>query len=458
MFEPKTHRLSPLDWLMPRSYVSHIICFASSSAPVPQILRNGLVGTLKDVPYLASEIVDQSRPKGSVTLSEPCAGVDDLFYMRDLSATVNYNDLRAQDFAPSTFNGLDVFGALGCSASRPRVFQAMLTLMSGGFVLSVSVHHSTTDITGFGALLKIWASHCSSHSSRPISFSDNWLDRGALFPIRHEVADAAPIDLPALLHREAEDDVQKREPVENFDQLETLIFKYSSNTLRTLKDEVIQRLDTDEIPWVSTSDILYGLLWSAVIYAENQDQIDTASVNLARRSILRRKQVRHLRIPVNVRGRLSPSLPQNYLGAAFGVCLATVEKADLIDIGAKSGEESIAALARVAMAVRKAISSVDDKAIKEAVAYLAAQDDLTGLKLGPQAAHVTIVSWADENVYELDWGKDLGHCEAVRIPELRKKRHPIILPRLTNGDLEFLVCFNKSTMDLFRDGLIRNLQ
>ncbi|KAF5008575.1 hypothetical protein FDECE_5158 [Fusarium decemcellulare] len=458
MFESKTHRLSPLDWLMPRSYVGHIICFTSSNAPVPQILRDGLAGTLKDVPYLASEIVDQRHPKGSVTLSEPCAGLDDLFYIRDLSATVDYNDLRAQDFSPSSFNGLDVFGDLGSSAGRRPVFQAVLMLMSGGFVLSVSAHHSTTDITGFGALLKIWASHCSSRSSQPVSFSANWLDRGALFPTSHEVADATPIDLPALLHREAAEGVQKREPVENVDQLETVIFKYSSNTLRILKQKVTRHLGTDDIPWVSTSDILYGLLWSAVTYAENQEEADTASVNLARRSILRRKQVRQIRIPVNVRGRLSPSLPQNYLGTAFGVCLATVEKADLIDIGAKSGDESIAALAKVAMAVRKAISTVDDKAIKEAVAYLAVQDDLTGLKLGPQAANVTIVSWADENVYEMDWGKDLGHCEAVRIPELRKKRHPIILPRLPNGDLEFFVCFNKSTMDLFRDGLIRNLQ
>ncbi|KAJ4256806.1 hypothetical protein NW762_008902 [Fusarium torreyae] len=452
-----TRDLSPLDWLMPRSYINHIICFPSSSPSVSQTLRQGLASTLVDVPYLTSEIVGQKYPGGSVALSENRASVDDLFCVKDLCPVADYKDLRAQDFHPSSFKGLDrVLRDSVFSGNRAPVFRAMLLLLNDGFVLSVSVHHSTTDITGFGVLLKIWASHCNSHSSQPIGFSSDWLDRRALFPMSDGTPNPTLINLPTLLRRENVEGVEKSEAAgadENLDHLETMIFKYSGDFLRSLKDEVIKHVDTDEVPWISTSDVLYGLLWGAVTYAEDHERMGATSLHVAERGTLHHKEVRRMRIPVNVRSRLRPSLPQNYIGSAFAVSLATVEKADLDDI-TKSGEGSIAALARVAVAIRKSILTVDSRAMKDVLTFLAAQNDLTGIKLGQQATDLSIVSWADENVYELDWGKEIGQCEAVRVSTLKKKRYPVILPRRLNGDLEFFACFEKSTMGLFGEVLV----
>ncbi|CAG9982539.1 unnamed protein product [Clonostachys byssicola] len=404
-----THSLSPLDWLMPRSYINHIICFASSSSSAPQVFRQGLADTLRDIPYLASEIADQEYPKGSIALSESDASVGDLFRVRDLSAAADYNDLRAHNFSPSSLKGLDFSLEDLVSSGRRPIFRAVLLLMNGGSVLSVSVHHSTTDITGFGALLKIWASHCSSHSSQPIGFSADWLDRRALLPSNYVTPDAAQINLPTLLHRVIADDVEKSGGHDDPDHLDTLIFKLSGDALQSLKGEVIKHLDTDVVPWVSTSDVLYGILWAAVTYAE--DQADPAQ-----RDISGRETVRQMRFPVNVRSRLRPPLPKDYIGSAFVVALATVDNTDLIDIATKDAEASIAALARVAAAIRKSILTIDNEAMEEIVGFLAAQHDLAGLKLGQQAADVSIVSWADENVYELDWGKEIGRCTLSSCP------------------------------------------
>ncbi|CAG9946086.1 unnamed protein product [Clonostachys rosea f. rosea IK726] len=434
-----THHLSPLDWLMPRSYINHIICFASSSSSAPQVLRQGLADTLRDIPYLAGEITDQEHPKGSIALSEPYASVDDLFRVRDLSTAAEYKDLRAHNFSPSSLKGLDFsLGDLVSSGRRP-IFRAVFLLMNSGSVLSINVHHSTTDITGFGALLKIWASHCSLHSSQPVGFAADWLDRRALLPSNYVALDAAQINLPTLLHREAADGIKKSGGHDDPDHLETLVFKLSGDTLRSLKGEVTKHLDTDVVPWVSTSDVLFGLLWAAVTYAEDQE-------DPARRGTPGRATARQMRFPVNVRSRLRPPLPENYLGSAFVVALATVDNTDLLNIIVKDVEPSIAALARVATAIRKSILAINNKAVEEVVGFLAAQDDLAGLKLGQQATDVSIVSWADESVYELDWGQEIGRCEAVGIPALKNKRYPVILPRCLNGDLELFVCFNKSTM------------
>ncbi|VUC33653.1 unnamed protein product [Clonostachys rosea] len=454
MSEFITYPLSPLDWLMPRSYINHIICFAASSSSAPEVLRRGLADTLRDIPYLASEIVDQEYPKGSIALSERRFSVDDLFRVRDLSTATYYTDLRAQDFSPSSLKGLDSFlEDFVPGGSCSPVFRAVFLLLNGGSVLSVSVHHSTTDITGFGALLEIWASHCSPHSSQPIGFSADWLDRRALLPPSSVAPNAALINLPTMLHIEVADSGKKSRGHDNAEHLDTLIFKFSGDALRGLKDEVTKHLDTCEVPWVSTSDVLYGLLWSAVIYAEDQERMGATTLDVAQRGTSDQKEERRMRFPVNVRSRLRPPLPKNYLGSAFGVALATVDDKDLIEIITKDADGSIAALARVAAVIRKSIITVDNEAVEEVVTFLAAQDDLIGFKLGQQATNLSIVSWADENVYNLDWGKEIGRCEAVRIPALKNKRYPVILPRRLNGDLEFFVCFNKSTMDVFKEVL-----
>ncbi|KAK4082254.1 uncharacterized protein Triagg1_2066 [Trichoderma aggressivum f. europaeum] len=427
-------QLSPLEWVMPRSFISQILCFPSTNPRIYEVLRDGLAGTLADVPYLASRIVARTHPKGSVALSAPCDSLGDLFRVNDFSTMVDYNDLKAGGFRPLLFDGLDLFSAdLNAAKTSPSpVFRAVLSVVKGGCLLSVSLNHSTADITAFGSLLKIWASHCRTGSSEDVQFSQLWLDRTAIVNSSHH----APTDVPLLLHTEDSSlSSQPSKPVE----IETTFFRYSAESLKGLKAEVSKHLP-DGTSWVSTSDILTALLWGSAIYSESSDDGgDTAN------------DVCSMRIAINCRGRYNPPLPKNYLGAAFGVSLVTAKKVDLMDIGRSSGETySISAIANVAAAVRQSVNIIDEDKMITIINHLYSQEDVTGLKLCERPASVSIVSWADEGVYELDWGNELGHCETVRLPTFKTKRYPVVFPRLPNGDLEVLVSFDQELLNRWK--------
>ncbi|KAK5987991.1 O-acetyltransferase PC-16-like protein [Cladobotryum mycophilum] len=434
-------KLSPIDWLMPRSYISQILCFESTSLRIPEALKDGLAGLVKDVPYLLCGVIDADAPQGSVGLSEPYQTLDDLFSQRNLSAEVDYTELKSNNFPPLAFNELNIFPedlASEDGHSQP-VFRAVLSLVRGGFLLHVSVHHSTTDIVGFGALLKIWASHCNTGSSTPLGFSISWLDRDAICkaPAKH-----ASIDMPLLLNATKQTgDLQSQNSMDS-SEMETSIFRFFAGSLQGLKTEVTKQLPV-EIPWVSTGDILTALLWSAIVFAESEREIDFLAVTEPPQGT----KLCQIRIPVNFRNRYAPPLPHEYLGAAFCVTLATAEEADLLSISARNRETLVPALARVAAAIREAINRVNKDEVDGMIEYLASQKDLKGIKLGPANAGMSMVSWADEGIHDLYWGSDIGRCEAVRLPKLKSRRYPIVLPRLPTGDLEVLISHQEKIMN-----------
>ncbi|UKZ69858.1 uncharacterized protein TrAtP1_010863 [Trichoderma atroviride] len=421
-------QLSPLEWIMPCSYISQILCFSSSNPRISDVLRNGLAGTLKDIPYLASRIVARAHPKGSVALSSPCDSLSDLFRVNTY-ADVDYDALKSGAFRPSLFDDRSWFSAdLGPGTSPSPVFRAVLTLVKGGCLLAVSLHHQTADVTAYGSLLKIWASHCRTGSSEDIGFNQSWLDRTAIVRSSHN----APADTPLLLHREeSAPSSQPPEPA----KLETQYLKFSGEYLKRLKAEVNRHLP-DGTAWVSTSDVLTALLWGYIIHSEFADDDNTTADGKL-----------FMRIAVNSRSRYDPPLPKEYLGSSFGVTLVTAKKADLVAIGSSTEQKTFTSeIANVAAAVRQSINVINEQAMNRIVNHLAAQDDVSSLKLCEQAADVSIVSWADEGVYELDWGAELGHCEAVRLSSLKGKRYPVVFPRLPNGDLEVLVTFDEALM------------
>jgi hypothetical protein len=411
---------------MPRSYISQILCFPSSNPRISEVLREGLAGTLKDVTYLASRIVARAHPKGSVALSSPCDSLIDLFHVNTY-ADVEYDALKSGAFRPSNFDDHNWFSAdlSPANTSPSPVFRAVLTLVKGGCLLAVSLHHQTADITAYGSLLKIWASHCRTGSSESIGFDQSWLDRTAIVRSPHD----APADTPLLLHKEeSTPSSQSSKPV----KLETRYLRFSGEYLKRLKAEVNKHLP-DGTAWVSTSDVLTALLWGYIIHSEFSDDVNTADDGEYR-----------MRIAVNSRSRYNPPLPKEYLGSSFGVALVTAKKADLVPIASSTEQKLFTSeIANVAAAVRQSINIINEHTMNRIINHLASQDDVSSLKQCEQAADVSIVSWADEGAYELDWGAELGHCDAVRLSSLKGKRYPVVFPRLPNGDLEVLVAFDE---------------
>lgn len=428
---------------MPRSYIRQILCFPSSSPQTPRILKDGLVGTLTDVPYLACGIVDGDSLKGSVALSEPYQTLDNLFSIQDLSSNVDYCSLKSENFTPSSMDGLDLFPLEQNADKQPLpVSRATLFLVRHGYLLCVSIHHSTTDITGFGALLSIWASHCRTGNSRAVQFSANWIDREKL---RFTPTDSSQ-RCPDLLHVRQNLEKRRNLKIPASSEMESSIFQFQRQGLEIMKNQVIGLLPRG-MPWVSKGDILTAILWSAIVITEPQN--DTGLLEPVNGE-------RVIRIPVNFRHEYRPPLPRGYLGAAFGISLATARESDLRCI-ATSTDTTIflPPLARVAAAIRKAITMVNEKNMRSAVQHLAAQRDVSKIGLGPHNDSPSIVSWADEGIYDLNWGGKIKDCDAVRLPRLVKKRYPIVLPRLPSGDLEVFIRLDKEKMHILKTQWVR---
>ncbi|KAI0007066.1 hypothetical protein F4779DRAFT_526272 [Xylariaceae sp. FL0662B] len=429
--------LSPLDKIMPRAYVGQILCFPSTDPHVYQVLKDGLASVVADIPYLFLGVVTSEDHK-FISLSEPYQNVDDLFSCYDLSESIVYESIKAAHFPPSAFNldGIKLPDTLPPYTNPAPVFRARLSLVSGGFILFVAVYYSTTDITGYGSLLRIWASYCWTGSSAAAGFDPSWMDRKAR--LRPSEAETTPVSIPGLLYiREPTELSRLSGSLAHIGEFKTAIFFFPQKGLQRLKDAVNEHISPQAAgTWVSTSDILTALLWSSLLAAEQQISGRTADST---------KTTNTISFPVNFRSRFSPSLPNNYLGAAFIMTCATAPREDLLSLslvsetpcaldGAPLAPAEVSVIARLAAAIRNALHRVDESSVRSVLAYLDAQAaDHPPVILGPRDDGISVVSWADEGVYELDWGEVVGRCEAVRLPRLAYKRNPIVLPRVPAG-------------------------
>lgn len=455
IYESKVSNLSPVDWLMPRTYVCQILCFPTTKRGIFPILKAGLERTVKDIPFLLAGVADQNKPEGAVKLSEPYQEVGDILSFCDLTRVLDYAKLKEKNFSPKSITTKGILpAALRSPApdSKP-VFRARLLPIKGGALLFVAAHHSVVDITAVGTILKIWANYCSGGSSPDFGFEQSWLDRGPLSELSVPDAQPLPSSLPELL--------QVSDPhgrVTATADYETRTFRFPPEALQSLKDSVNEQVASQglEADWVSTGDVLTALLWSASAWSESQKGSDTEpdGGDSGKTCVAT--------VPVNIRSKIIPPLPAQYLGAAFVMAPVEVPRADLLLASeggnsdkTKSSEASAEALARIAARVRGAIHRVTDERVRALVAHIRARPDIRDVQIAMGGGALSFISWAAEGVCELGWGHVLGRCETVRLPNLVAKRYPLVLPRLSDGSYEMIACFDKDMMERFQGRVAR---
>lgn len=433
--------LTPLDLLTPLGYIRQIYCFPAGTGAV-QTLKKGLAGLLEDVPYLGSGIVKTGDPAAPVRLSDPYESVDDLFAWLDLSESVDYASFKAVNFSPRSLTRKDIEPELP-EQQLESVFRAKLTLLNGGCLLYVCLHHSGSDITAFGTLMKLWAAHCRDGSSERVGFSLAWLDRTPLSRLGSKALKPPP-ERPVP----TSDSSQPNTNAVEEKVFETAIFRFPSKPLQDLKAQANTRVPSIGVPWVSTSDILIALLWSAATEAEAKALEESTF----------QKPTVTIVMPVNFRHRLNPPLPKEYLGAAYSATAATALRDDLLSV---ADSVDINSLTTIAAAVRSSYGKVTHDSVSETAGLIQACPDLSKVKWGPSHDGLVFVSWADQGIYELDWGHVIGKCEAVRFQEFGFKAYPYILPRLPSqngdaagGDFEFILSLEEKAMESFKEGFV----
>lgn len=414
--------LTPLDLLMPKTYISLLLAFRTSEpfSTVSQRLQSGLDATAARVPWISGRVcsagaIEQQVANGGIhyaLLSRPPHIADRGSINEPISS------LAAHSMQSTTIpEDVWPFKALP-EGENPPVFGATVFRFKDdeGLGLCVSIHHHAVDATGFTEVLRVWAQETTALGSSRTQYFGDRLSRisGAL---ASEIDKASSKDTQELFGMLPEySPVPPAMPL-SFPSFASQMFAVSAARLDAYKESLGHHL---EMP-PSTNAVLGALLWSLITRIRAQHNENNPAHTSSR-----------LITAVNGRRRIHPDLspPENpYLGNL--VLYASAERPfESLQRAADSPRQQ----AEVCSAIAQSYGP--DKINRQHVANV--------FELGRQARDcstvfpgwdlfnhkdLTITSWADLDLYQMGWGSELGQPEFVRFPSSAADGVCIILPR-----------------------------
>ncbi|KAI0424529.1 transferase family-domain-containing protein [Xylaria sp. FL1042] len=447
---PAPEWLSPLDLLMPRTYITVMFTFRTkdSTVSIRQSLQRGLDGLSKDIPWLTGRIfpttpTDEHAPGLKIQYGSE----NTTFTLLDKGTIdVPYATLSAEGLPPDAIpsdvwplpsmidehlftSGAPIFGA---SMFRFADDQAV--------GVCVSVHHNAVDATGLAHIVKIWVEHIAG--SAPSCIIQNG-DRHTC------LSNMLRAHLPTISSQSAETlfelhpEYSKMPPAfpSEFPACASKIFRLPVTHLNAYKEQLNGHLSNTP----SINALVCALVWSAISRAR-----------LRRFPALKYENSR-LAMAVNGRQRLGEefSTPENpYLGNTILYALAHSSVSDLDS----AIEGSFVSLARICDVVAQSQSStkIDSHHIAEVYSLVERMDDYRKIFPGWDlfsSRDLTITSWANLELYGMSFGMELGKPDFIRIPSSVADGVVIILPRkgesvVKGEELEIMIMLKKDDMDV----------
>lgn len=287
------------------------------------------------------------------------------------------------------------------------------------------------DVTGFAGVVRLWAKNvvqpsqtdpcCLSQGSggRLVRLSE------ALAPDLQEISSLSSDHLLALHPQHS-----TQPPVlpDTFPPCMSKPFKIPLHWINVLK-ELLQKYTQRRL---TTNVILCALIWTSVTRVR------------AQRNPALKVQTSRLVTAVNCRSRIMGDLnsvpgDQQYLGNVVLYAMTSFPAANL----ATADEDPIRSLATICDCISNSQSSstINSRHIAETYRLVDSMEDYRSLYAGWDlfgSRDFTITSWADLDLYDLDFGPLLGKPEFVRLPYMEADGVAIILPRRRSGPDEIL--------------------
>lgn len=427
-----TIKLSALDQIKPRAYTPFPLIFAiepSMFTEALSVLSQGFERLLSDFAILSGYIVSASR-KGEVEVRVSGSTRPELL-VRDFLEENGDFKLKFLPAGGKTFDDVPA-----------PVFAAQANKMKVGIVLCICVHHSVMDGMGMAAVIRRWAEWCRAISTHTdlASLEKACLSRSPVISggrrnRRVDISSSyASGDIAAEERRQ-----RKSTQVSERPEMIGKCFMTNKVDIAMLKDAIMAFLGGDDPhgAWVSTNDVLCAVLWHAIVRARSGE----GPVVECKRS--------KLGVPVNVRSKMVPPLPQDFIGNATVDVTVDRPMTELLIW-------STPKLARTALSIRQAILSVDDAYIRALIDTIDGLEDIRRSKGGCESFlgdDVTITSWLDMGICNLDWGEMLGMIEERTQGFDGFDGLCIILPRRRDGSVKIMVGLEASCMKrLEKDG------
>ncbi|KAM0435837.1 hypothetical protein ACHAPT_002728 [Fusarium lateritium] len=442
-------RLTPLDYIMPRTYVGAVLSFRTteSTATISARLQDGISNLSKQLPWLSGRVFPTTRARegGEVPGLEIRWREDDAVPTIQDKGVINasYADAAENVMPPSTVSAdvmpvpamidEDLFNS-GAPIFGASVFQFA---DKQGVGLCISIHHHVVDAAGFAQVVKLWVQNLSGAEPTGKILG---LDR-----LTH-LSEALSDDLPAVLtlstaeifaaHPE-HSSTPPTLPTE-FAPCTSKVFTIPIGRINAIKERLEGLVST--LP--TTNTVVSALVWSAITRARAQ-----------RNSALQGESSR-LAMAVNGRRRLGDGFStaeDPYFGNAILYSLAKTEVEDLNT----SDEDFAQKLAKICDAVADSQSptKINPRHIAEVYRLADKVDDYRMVFPGWDlfsSRDFTLTSWADLGLYDLDFGAGLEKPEFVRAPHSEADGVGLVMPRkrTENEMLEVIIMLRKDDMEV----------
>ncbi|KAM0339020.1 hypothetical protein ACHAPU_011124, partial [Fusarium lateritium] len=425
--------------------------------------KQGLSRCIYEHPHLSGVIIKDGTGRNSIEIrSAPDAGTN--FWYRDHREdpdVPSFQELKSAGwpFADGEKDGLHKLRPIHfpSAADGDPIIAPQFNVIKGGIVLTMSIAHAIGDLVQFMEFVASWAKNTSDVAtcrmegrptpSLPQQRAAHLLDRSRLTPNVQieEDLDKLVARVSSLPHMTMLD---PRHPEELAEKVKTLFTKAhvsnhdlayaSEDKLRALSCSVwnfpqsslaeLKRISQEGLPQdtrVSSVDCLTAFTWNRFFVAKHAPGLSSQSPLPNTTRIV---------FAGNIRRRLTPPLPDNYLPTCvdlFPVAVETRHPASPLP----------QTLAKSAKKIRDSNESWNEKTFRSMIEIAHSHPMNPGLiPKGPIDALVTDHTRASSAVLEC-WGPGLGRCEAFREPYLG--RDPpygeiTLLPRWHDGSIDVM--------------------
>lgn len=438
-------QLSPLDLLMPRTYIKVLLVFEQAD-PTLQIhtsLQYGLNRLSKQVKWLSGRVYPSISTQDRAYSLEIRSNANDVPVLVDKGTIAAYYKYASSHRMPAETIPSDIWPVPDMIddvlfESGPPVFAtSMFRFADHGLGLCVCLHHNVVDGTGFSEIIKLWARNVTDHGftfqtvhgsrserlSEALSFDlqeTSSTSTEKLFTLHSEFS-----KIPPVVPRKLPECTSKlfTIPIHWIDILKELMHKY------TVKPP-------------TTNTVICALIWTTIVRVRMRNNPSLGG------------ELSRLAMAVNGRRRISEnfSVPEfPFFGNAVFYSLSKFPAGLL----AASDEAPIRSLAKICdhIAQSQSLSVIDSRDIAEVYQLIDRMEDCRSLFVGWDlfgSRDLTITSWADLGLYEVDFGGVLGTPKFVRLPHIAADGVVLILPRhraVSPEVLEVMIMLRKDHMD-----------
>lgn len=417
------HRLSPLDLVMPGTYVQACLTFETSepSSAILPILQQSLDEVVSRLPWLAGRVVSVPEAPGQrPSLEMRWDGSDSAPVLQDKGTIEpDYAVLAARGMPPKDIPpSVSPLGSASPNPAAPPVFAASIF----GFPenkavgLCVCVHHNAVDATGFADIMGLWS---RATSGLPLPSGSESEPQQTDRPDRlaealgSELATANAQSLEKLWASHPEySRVPPAFPSE-FPRSTCEYFRIPMARIDALKKKV--EAQTSIAP--TTTTLATALMWQAVTRARAARDPDFGQSSS------------RLVTAVNGRGRVGPGFSTSkdpWMGNAVLYAL-TEQTVSHMRVGDGSLAETCAAISEAQSASR-----INRRFVAEVCSLFSRVDDHRQIFAGWDlfsSRDMTITSWNGLELYGLDFGQQLGKVQHVRPPYVEADGVGFVLPR-----------------------------